>query len=34
LHDLGLVFTTPLGTPIEPRNFIRSFMEDAGPARG
>jgi integrase len=32
-HDKGLVFATPIGTPIDPRNFFREFkalLERAG----
>nr|WP_218126589.1 tyrosine-type recombinase/integrase [Glycomyces sambucus] len=32
-HESGLVFTTAFGTPIDPRNFLRSFtrhLTDAG----
>jgi hypothetical protein len=31
--DTGLVFTTRFGTPIEPRNFTRSFDRRIGKAK-
>jgi hypothetical protein len=31
--DTGLAFTTRFGTPIEPRNFSRSFDRGIGKAR-
>lgn len=32
-HDIGLVFTTRYGTPIEPRNFHRSFKARSASAK-